>query len=255
MTRWIRFKHDDTQKYGILDGETIRVYKGNMFAGPAPTGEQVAVSEVKLLAPTVPSKMVCLWNNFRMMAAKMELSIPEEPLYFIKSSTSYLPGDETIRKPSSYDGKVIFEGELGVVLGKQCRGVSETDARDYIFGYTCVNDVTAVELLNKDKSFVQWTRAKSFDTFGVFGPVVASGIEPDSLRVKTDLNGSERQNYPVSDMIFPPHALVSMISRDMTLLPGDVIACGTSVGIGSMKPGSTVEVSIDGIGTLRNRYE
>jgi 2-keto-4-pentenoate hydratase/2-oxohepta-3-ene-1,7-dioic acid hydratase in catechol pathway len=117
-----------------------------------------------------------------------------------------------------------------------------------------VNDVTAAELLKKDPSFDQWSRAKGFDTFGVFGPVIATGLDPLALTIRLSLNGQERQNYPVADMVFPPARLVAMISRDLTLEPGDVIACGTSVGVGSMKPGSEVVVSIEGIGELANRY-
>ena len=150
---------------------------------------------------------------------------------------------------------MVYEGELGIVIGKRCTAVAEADAPGCIFGYTCINDVTAAEILNKDASFAQWTRAKSFDTFGAFGPVIATGLDPSTLAVRTILNGQERQNYPVADMIFPPARLVSLISQDMTLEPGDVIACGTSVGVGSMKPGSSVSIVIDGIGTLSNRYE
>ena len=158
--------------------------------------------------------------------------------------------------PTTYDGKVVYEGELGIVIGKRCKEVSEEEAKDYIFGYTCSNDVTAGEIIQKDPTFAQWTRAKGFDTFGSFGPGIVTGIEdPSKLVIKTILNGQERQNYPVSDMVFQPFKLVSMISRDMTLEPGDIISCGTSVGVGSMKQGSTVEVVIDGIGHLTNRYE
>jgi 2-keto-4-pentenoate hydratase/2-oxohepta-3-ene-1,7-dioic acid hydratase in catechol pathway len=254
MVHWIRVEHDGAEKFGTLDNDTITVYQGEMFDSPVPTNERIDAGSAKLLTPTKASKMVCLWNNFGMLAAKLNLATPEEPLYFLKSTTAFLPGGGTIRKPPSYDGKVIFEGELGIVIGKECCGVSERDAPDYIFGYTCVNDVTAIELLNKDSSFAQWTRAKSFDTFGVFGPVVATDLDPDNLVVKSILNGSERQNYPVSDMTFRPFRLVSMISQDMRLLPGDVIACGTNVGVGSMRPGSTIEISIEGVGVLANTY-
>jgi 2-keto-4-pentenoate hydratase/2-oxohepta-3-ene-1,7-dioic acid hydratase in catechol pathway len=133
--------------------------------------------------------------------------------------------------------------------------VSEEDARDAIFGYTCVNDVTAVDWLNEDPSFAQWARAKSCDGFGIFGPVIATDIDPETLVIRAELNGQERQNYPVTDMLMKPARLVSLISRDMTLLPGDLIACGTSVGSGSMKPGMRIEVSIEGIGTLSNAFE
>jgi 2-keto-4-pentenoate hydratase/2-oxohepta-3-ene-1,7-dioic acid hydratase in catechol pathway len=152
-------------------------------------------------------------------------------------------------------GKVVFEGELGIVIGRHCSGVSEAQALDYVFGYTCANDVTQAEILNRDASFAQWTRAKGLDTFCPMGPAIATGLEPQSLRVRTLLDGQVRQDYPISDMTFPVPRLVSLISQDMTLLPGDVILCGTSVGVGSMKPGSLVEVEIEGIGRLSNRLE
>ena len=226
-----------------------------MFADPTLTGETLALNAVKLLIPCQPRKMVALWNNFRALAEKLNQAIPPEPLYFLKGNSSFHPHGDPIRVPPAYQGKVVYEGELGVVIGKRCRGLSEADAASHIFGYTCVNDVTAAELLFKESSFAQWTRAKSFDTFGVFGPVIATGIDPMTLSIQTFLNGQERQHYPVSDMIFPPAKLVGLISHDMTLEPGDVIACGTSIGVGSMKAGSEVSVVIAGIGELRNRYE
>jgi 2-keto-4-pentenoate hydratase/2-oxohepta-3-ene-1,7-dioic acid hydratase in catechol pathway len=255
MPHWIRVQHGGRERYGLLEGESVRLHSGSPFGEHAATGESLPFSKAKVLTPAVPSKMVALWNNFRALAEKLGNAIPPEPLYFLKANNSFLAHEETIRAPASYSGKVIYEGELGIVIGKRCTAVSESDASRYILGYTCINDVTAVELINKDASFAQWTRAKSFDSFGVFGPVIATGIDPSSLTIKTILNGQERQNYPVTDMIFPPAALVSLISRDMTLEPGDVIACGTSVGVGSMKPGSTVSIVIDGVGTLTNRFE
>ncbi|MGC1818529.1 MAG: fumarylacetoacetate hydrolase family protein [Casimicrobiaceae bacterium] len=255
MTQWIRFADAGGSGFGTLDGELITVYDGDMLASPQPTGKALALGSVVVLTPTAAGKMVALWNNFRSLAAKLGNAVPTEPLYFIKGNNSYLATGQTIRMPKSYIGKIVYEGELGVVIGKTCRAVSEAEAQRNIFGYTCINDVTAVDILNRDASFAQWTRAKSFDTFGVFGPVVATGLDPMQLVVRTVLNDQERQNYPVSDMVFPPARLVSLISQDMTLDPGDVIACGTSIGVGSMKPGSMVAVSIDGIGTLVNRFE
>jgi 2-keto-4-pentenoate hydratase/2-oxohepta-3-ene-1,7-dioic acid hydratase in catechol pathway len=255
MAYWIRYEHKGTVGFGNLDGDTIKVFRGDMFDHPAATGETLLLSAVRILTPCVPTKMVALWNNFRALAEKLNQAIPPEPLYFLKGNNTFHPHGEPIRVPASYAGKVVYEGELGVVIGKRCRAVSEADATNFIFGYTCINDVTAVELLFKDASFAQWTRAKSFDTFGVFGPVIATGIDPMTLNIKTVLNGQERQNYPVADMIFPPAKLVSLISHDMTLEAGDVIACGTSIGVGSMKAGSEVSIIIDGIGELRNRYE
>jgi 2-keto-4-pentenoate hydratase/2-oxohepta-3-ene-1,7-dioic acid hydratase in catechol pathway len=254
MTHWLRFQNQSQTAFGTLEGDTISVYRGDMYDQPQPTGERVALQDVTLLTPCVPSKMVALWNNFHALAAKLGQAIPPEPLYFLKANTSFHPHGAPIRVPDSYAGKVVFEGELGVVIGKTCRHVSAADAPAHIFGYTCINDVTAAELLNRDASFAQWTRAKSFDTFGVFGPVIATGLDPATLSVRTILNDQERQNYPVADMIFSPAQLVNLISQDMTLMPGDVIACGTSVGVGSMKPGSDISVIIEGIGTLHNRY-
>jgi 2-keto-4-pentenoate hydratase/2-oxohepta-3-ene-1,7-dioic acid hydratase in catechol pathway len=255
MPHWIRVQHQGRERFGLREGESIRLHSGNLLGEHAATGESVALRDAKVLTPVAPGKMVALWNNFRALAAKLGNPIPAEPLYFLKANNSFLAHEETIRVPASYSGKVVYEGELGIVIGKRCTAVSEADAPRHIFGYTCINDVTAAELINKDATFAQWTRAKSFDTFGVFGPVIATGIDPAALSVKTILNGQERQNYPVTDMIFPPAALVALISRDMTLEPGDVIACGTSVGVGSMKPGSTVSIVIEGIGTLTNRFQ
>ncbi len=255
MTRWIRFEHDGEVGFGTLDGDEITVHQGDMFAGAEATSRTVSLASVVLLTPTEPTKMIALWNNFRAMATKFDLAIPDEPLYFLKANSSFLAGGQTIRRPRSYDGRVVFEGEIGIVIGRRATAVSESDAGAYIFGYTCINDVAALEIIKRDDSFAQWTRAKSFDTFGVFGPVVATGLDLAALSIKTVLNGQERQNYAVSDMLIPPSRLVSRISQDVTLCPGDVIACGTSLGLGSMKPDSTIEVTIEGIGTLSNRYE
>ncbi|MCW5591307.1 MAG: fumarylacetoacetate hydrolase family protein [Burkholderiales bacterium] len=255
MTRWIRFEHEGRVQFGTLEGETIRVHEGDMFAGARDTGRTVGLEAVKLLTPCVPTKMVALWNNYRALAEKLGQATPPEPLWFIKANSSFHPGGQPIRVPASYAGKVIYEGELGIVIGKRTARVSEAEAPAHIFGYTCINDVTAVELLKKDASFDQWSRSKSFDTFGVFGPVIATGLDPAKLVIRTMLNGQERQNYPASDMFFGPAQLVSLISQDLTFEAGDVICCGTSVGVGSMKPGSDVVVSIEGIGELANRFE
>ena len=254
MAHWLRFTDGIRDSFGELRGEVIHVHSGDMFSGATATGETLALASVTLLTPAAPSKFIALWNNFHAAAAKQGNAIPAEPLYFFKAPSSCLAHGQLIRVPTYYDGKVVYEGELGIVIGRETRAVDESEADRYIFGYTCVNDVTALNLLNRDPSFTQWTRAKSFDTFGVFGPVIATGLAPADLVVRTLVDGLERQNYPCADMIFSPHALVSRISQDMTLLPGDIIACGTSIGVGVLKPDSTVEVVIDGIGTLRNRF-
>ncbi|MBS1170929.1 MAG: Ureidoglycolate lyase [Burkholderiaceae bacterium] len=256
MQTWVRYEQGGKTGFGTLEGDTISVYSGDMFNNPTATGEKISRAQVKLLTPCTPSKMILLWNNFHALANKLGVALPSEPLYLLKPGTAFIAEGDTVKKPNTYDGKVVYEGELAIVIGKRCKEVTEEQAKDYIFGYTCSNDVTAGEIIQKDPTFAQWTRAKGFDTFGSFGPGIVTGIDnPNTLVIKTILNGQERQNYPVSDMVFQPHKLVSMISRDMTLEPGDIISCGTSVGVGSMKPGSTVEVIIDGVGHLTNRYE
>ena len=255
MAKWIRVLHQGRTCFGTLDGDSIKVHAGSMFDGAQPTGETLALAACRILIPVVAGKMVAMVDNFHALVTKLNHAVPAEPLYFLKGNNSFLAAGETIRVPSSYSGKVVYEGELGIVIGKRAQAVSEADAVKHIFGYTCVNDVTAAEILNKDPGFAQWTRAKNFDTFGVFGPVIATDIDPMTLSVKTILNEQERQNYPLADMVFSPAKLVSLISQDMPLEAGDIIACGTSVGVGSMKPGSSVSIIIDGIGTLTNRFE
>ncbi|MBK9605266.1 MAG: fumarylacetoacetate hydrolase family protein [Betaproteobacteria bacterium] len=255
MAHWLRFEHEGRSGFGTVDDGTISVHTGDMFGSPVAARRALLLADVKVLTPTVPTKMVALVDNYHALVTKLGHAVPAEPLYFLKGNSSFIAAGDTIRVPPAYPGKVVYEGELGIVIGRRCRAVAEADAPAHIFGYTCINDVTAAELLNKDAGFAQWTRAKSFDTFGVFGPVIATGLDPLALSVKTVLNGQERQNYPVADIIFPPARLVSLISQDMTLEAGDVIACGTSTGVGSMKPGSTVSIAIEGIGTLTNRFE
>jgi 2-dehydropantoate 2-reductase len=256
MAKWVRFEENGKAGFGTLEGDTITVHQGDMFSGAKPSGETVKLSAVELLTPCQPSKMVCLWNNFHQLAAKNDFKEPKEPLWFLKAPNSYWPANKPIERPATYAGKIIYEGELGVVIGKKCFNITEAEAGDYIFGYTCVNDVTAVDLLRKDKSFEQWARSKSFDTFGVLGPAIATDVDPMKLSVKTVLNGKERQNYPVADMFFPPHKLVAAISKDVTLMPGDVIACGTSLGAGTMADAhNVIEIVIDGVGRLSNVFD
>jgi 2-keto-4-pentenoate hydratase/2-oxohepta-3-ene-1,7-dioic acid hydratase in catechol pathway len=254
IVHWLRFHHRDMIRCGTREDGTIRLYQGDMLDRPEPTQQTIALTEVRVLMPAVPGKILALWNNFHALVRKLGLESPAEPLYLIKSPNSYLDPYQTIRTPPC-GGKVAYEGELGIVIGRTCRRVADADAVDYVFGYTCANDVTVNDIIKRDPAFPQWVRAKGFDTFCPFGPVIASGLDPALLAVKTILNGELRQDYPVSDMVFSVPRLVSLISFDMTLNPGDIILCGTSLGIGTMKPGSTVEVEIDGIGKLTNGFE
>jgi 2-keto-4-pentenoate hydratase/2-oxohepta-3-ene-1,7-dioic acid hydratase in catechol pathway len=254
MTLWVRFRRDGAEGFGTLDGEAIAVHAGDLFAGASPTGETLALADVALLPPVRPGAFIGLWNNFHAAAAKQGLAIPEVPLFFLKSPRSVSGPDAPIIPPAGYTGRVIYEGELGLVIGRRVSNADEAEAEAAIFGLTCVNDVTALDLLNADPSFAQWARAKGCDGFGPIGPAIATGLDWSGLSVQVALNGRVRQDYPTSDMIIPPARIVSLISREMTLEPGDVIACGTSVGALPMRAGMTVEVTIAGIGTLRNVF-
>ena len=251
--RWARFLASDGRiGFGRYEDTHIVEYEGDLFASPRPTGGVIESGAFKLIAPCVPSKMVALWNNFRALAAKLGKQAPTHPLFLLKPSTSIIGPEELIRRPAGYEGKIVYEGELGIVIGRRCKDVAVDDAAAFIFGYTCVNDVTASDILNETADFAQWCRSKGYDTFGVIGPVIVTALDWQSARIITTLAGVERQNYPLSDIIMTPAELVSRISHDMTLLPGDVIACGTSLGVGSMKAGAQVEVTIGGIGSLIN---
>lgn len=255
MAYWIRFTHAGKTHIGTLAGDAIELYEGDLFDQPQATGAHLPLTAVQLQTPVTPGKLIGLWNNFHQRAQAEGLGRPPHPLYFIKADTSYLAEGEAIRRPAGYDGKIVFEGELGIVIGKACRNIGVAEAARHIFGYTCVNDVTARDWLKCDPSFVQWTRAKGCDSFGPFGPGIRTSVDPDGLSVRVLVNGVEKQNYPVADMFFRPHEIVARISQDMSLNPGDIISCGTSLGAGPIQSGDTVQVVIDGVGILTNRVE
>jgi 2-keto-4-pentenoate hydratase/2-oxohepta-3-ene-1,7-dioic acid hydratase in catechol pathway len=252
--KWLRFLHQGAEGFGLLEGDRVVVHAGAMFESPQATGATLALADVCWLPPCVPGKIVGLWNNFRAAAEKNGWAAPAEPLYFLKSPGSVIATGQPIAVPPSHDGRVAYEGELAVVIGRRARAVSLAEAPAHIFGHTLANDVTAIELLQRVPSFPQWTRAKSFDGFCPLGPVIETGFDPAGARLRTLVGGRERQNYPLDDMFFGPAELVSRISQDMTLEPGDVILCGTSLGVLPMKPGSAVAVLVEGIGTLANVY-
>ena len=254
MTHWARFSSNDGRSgFGVVEQNCIVEYEGDLFDSPRPAGRTISREVCALQSPCSPSKIVALWNNFHALSAKLGKQAPAHPLFLLKPGTSVVGPEHLIRRPTGYKGKIVFEGELGIVIGRRCTDIAPSGAQDFIFGYTCVNDVTAAEVLNENPDFAQWCRSKGCDTFGCLGPVIATDLDWAQARVITTLDGVERQNYPLSDMIMPPAELVSRVSHDMTLLPGDVIACGTSVGVGSIKDGATVVITIEGIGSLTNR--
>ncbi|MFM1991404.1 MAG: hypothetical protein RJA99_4361 [Pseudomonadota bacterium] len=252
--KWLRCREGGTETWAILDGDDVLPVDGSPFDGHAPTGRRVPLAAVVLLPPAQPTKMLALWNNFAAAAAKNGWTRPAEPLWFLKAGSSLAGPGDAIPAPPEGTGRVAYEGELAIVIGRRARRIAAEDAAAHVLGYTCANDVTAIELLNRDPSFPQWSRAKGFDGFGAIGPVIETDFDPAAASVRTTIDGRERQNYPLSDMFVPPLALVARLSHDVTLEPGDVILCGTSVGVLPMKPGARVEVSIDGIGTLSNVY-
>ena len=253
--RIVRFQALKKVKYGVLDGNDIQGMRGSPFTcfkGPnsavAYDGTVFKLNEVKLLAPCMPSKIVCLGLNYRSHAEEVKLPIPDLPLIFLKPSTAVIGPDADIILPAD-SRRVDYEAELGAVIGKRAKAVSKDNARDFVLGYTCVNDVSERYAQSEDG---QWTRAKGYDTFAPLGPWIETGIIPDDLRVEAYLNGELRQSARTSDLVFNIAELISFISNVMTLLPGDVIATGTPSGIGRMAPGDVVEVKIEGIGTLSN---
>ena len=255
MTHWVRFACEgQVAGFGRLQGSHIEVCEGDMFSSPEPTGETVPLQNARLLTPTEPTKMPALWNNYRTLADEKGLQFPDTPLYLFKANSSFLATGEVVLHPESVAEDVFYEGELGIVIGQAVHDASLDEAAAAIFGYTCINDVTAFSLLKEYAGFDQWTRAKGFDTFGVFGPAVATGLDYRDLTVVTRVDGEEKQRYPATDMIMPPAEVVRALSANMTLNPGDVICCGTNSGLGPMPRGCTVEVEIEGIGTLRNEY-
>jgi len=244
----VRFSVDSKIRYGILSGKTIQAVEEKPFRYIKPTDHYYRLSEVKLLAPCTPSKIVALGLNYNSHAEEVNAQLPNAPLIFLKPSTALIGPEDNILYPSFSD-RVDYEGELAVVIKKPVWRVSKEDAPDYILGYTCFNDVTARDLQSRDG---QWTRAKGFDTFAAVGPCIETELDPDNVTLETYLNGELKQQGNTSDLIYSIRELINFISNVMTLLPGDIIATGTPSGIGPMYPGDTVEIKIESIGTLRN---
>jgi 2-keto-4-pentenoate hydratase/2-oxohepta-3-ene-1,7-dioic acid hydratase in catechol pathway len=240
-------------RYAVVVGSNVFPLAADYNFGniQIPNNEGVLpLNEVKLHAPVAPSKIVCVGRNYREHAAELGNKMPEEPLLFLKAPSAVIASGDPIELPSASQ-QVEHEGELGVVIRRVARKISSNeDPLSYVFGYTCVNDVTARDLQRKD---VQFTRGKSFDTFCPVGPWIETDIDPASATVETRLNGELKQKGNTADMAFPVAFLISYISEIMTLYPGDLIATGTPAGVSRMKSGDTVEVEVSGIGKLVNR--
>lgn len=245
--RVVRLMLDGDCRYGLADSGTVTLLSDEPFAAWEPEGI-LPLGEAHLLAPVSPTKVVCVGLNYKNHIAEMGHEMPSEPVIFVKPSTAVIGPGQPIPIPDAV-GRVDYEGELGVVIGRRTHKVSRTEAREHVLGFCCGNDVTARDLQKVDG---QWTRAKGFDGFCPLGPWVATGVEPDDLMLETLVNGSVKQQARTSDMLFHPYELVSFISSVMTLVPGDVVLTGTPGGIGPLHDGDVVEVRIEGVGSLRN---
>ncbi|MDP9338942.1 MAG: fumarylacetoacetate hydrolase family protein [Acidobacteriota bacterium] len=235
--------------FGLIEGQQIREISVAPWAEWSQGTRMWRVDDVRLLPPVEPGKIVCIGRNYAAHAAELGHDIPEEPLMFLKATSSLIGPEDSIVL-TRYSQRVDHEGELAVIIGKTCSQLHDADdPLEYILGYSCLNDVTARDLQKKD---VQFTRAKSFDTFCPVGPHIETDINPADVLVETRVNGDVRQSASTSLMLYPVAYLVRWISRMMTLHPGDVIATGTPAGVGPLAPGDTVEVKIASIGVLRN---
>ncbi|MGU3410149.1 fumarylacetoacetate hydrolase family protein [Microbacterium sp. M1A1_1b] len=237
-------------RYGILDERALVVLAGDpMYQGFETTGERVPLSEAKLLAPVIPrSKVIGVGLNYAEHAAEMDDVSGDDPVVFLKPNTSVIGPDEPIRLPEGI-GRVDHEGELAIVIGSLAKNVKREDFASVILGYTIANDVTARDLQARDG---QWARAKGFDTFCPLGPVIETEIDPSDIRLETRVDGDLRQVASTNEMVHDIPSLVEFVSSIWTLLPGDVILTGTPAGVAEIRDGEVVEVTISGIGTLKN---
>ena len=268
--RIARFSRDDTVAYGVVqeaapdgvasaaigpdfEGLTIAELQGHPFGVGTDsvryTGQSYPVADVRLLAPVLPTKVVAIGKNYADHAREMGGEPPDEPVIFLKPSTSVVGPGDPVARPVKLSERVDYEGELAVVIGRLCRDVPPERVSEVIFGYTCANDVTARDLQAKDG---QWTRAKGFDTFCPLGPWIETGLDPADLELTTTVNGEVRQRSRTSLLLHDVTAVICYITSVMTLLPGDIVLTGTPAGIGPLAFGDRVSVSIQGIGTLTN---
>jgi len=243
-----RFAWEGKSRYGLVEDGSILAIEGDVF-GEWRRGERVGkLSEVQLLAPCTPSKIVAVGLNYADHAAETENPVPAEPLLFLKPPSAVIgPAEAIVRPPISQ--RVDFEAELAVVIGRRARNIPVEKALDFVLGYTCGNDVTARDLQHKDG---QWTRSKGFDTFCPLGPWIVTDLDPNDLAVESRINGQVRQRSRTHNLILPVAELLYHITQVMTLEPGDVVMTGTPAGIGALQPGDRVEVEIQNIGVLEN---
>ncbi|HOM96193.1 MAG: fumarylacetoacetate hydrolase family protein [Candidatus Methanofastidiosa archaeon] len=244
----LRYSDNDKIENGIFENNVIKKIKGDFFSEFQVTETEIDPSSIKLLPPTMPTKIVAVGLNYRDHAKELKMEIPNNPIIFIKPASTVIGPEDPIIYPDT-SNQVDYEAELGIVIGKRAKNVEKDEAKEYILGYTVFNDVTARDLQKKD---TQWTRSKSYDTFAPMGPMIETSINPFDLPISLKLNGITKQNSSTKNMIFDCYELLEFISEIMPLEPGDIIATGTPPGVGPMNRGDTVEAKIEGIGVLKN---
>jgi 2-keto-4-pentenoate hydratase/2-oxohepta-3-ene-1,7-dioic acid hydratase in catechol pathway len=244
--RIIRFSQGESTKYGVFDGERISELEGKPFEAICETGNTYELEDVSLLAPVEPKKIVLVGLNFASHAAEIHQQTPKEPLIFFKPTSAIVASEETIELPVQ-SGQVEIEAELTVVIGKTAKNVPQEQVSDHILGYTIANDVTARDIQFSD---LQWARSKAFDTFCPVGPWIETEFDPSNKRISSTINGETKQDASTSEMVYSPEYLVSYISQNFTLEPGDIILTGSPAGISKIASGDRVECTIEGIGTL-----
>jgi len=248
VTRIIRIEHDGAARFGRLRGELVELLSDAPWRGGTPTGSCTPLQAVRLLAPCAPSKIVCVGRNYAAHAAELGNAVPAEPLIFLKPPSAVIgPGEPIVLPPVSEN--VQHEAELAVVIGRRCRNLAPADVPAHVFGYTCLNDVTARDI---QRAETQFTRAKGFDTFCPIGPWIVEGMPTGDRAVRCRVNGEVRQDGRTAQMIHDVASLVAFMSSVMTLEPGDVISTGTPAGVGRIVAGDTVEIEIEGVGVLSN---
>ncbi len=247
--RLVRFVFNRKEKWGILKDKSITVLKDAPYAGIQKSRVVVPLNRVRLLAPANPVKVVLVGLNYRDHAKELEMDIPENPILFLKPPATVIAHKQKIMYPEGVK-RLDYEAELALVIKKKAKNISKEKISQYILGYTCVNDITARDIQHKD---IQWTRAKSFDTFCPVGPWIETKLDPSSLKIRSYVNGRLKQDSSTSNFVFKVEELVSFITHCMTLFPGDIVSTGTPFGVGPMNRGDTVEIEVEGIGTLQNK--
>lgn len=248
----LHYRKDQKEMYGVLKDKKVYPIQGNVFNQFSVREDQCQeLTGIKILPPVYPSKIVAIGINYRDHAEEFGHQIPEEPVLFMKPSTSVIGHEDAILLPP-FSNRIDYEAEIAMIVKKEAYMVSENDAPEYILGYTCLNDVTARDLQSKDG---QWTRSKSFNTFCPIGPHIETDIDPNNVNIRSRLNGVLKQSSNTNNFIFPIFTLFSFISHIMTLLPGDIITTGTPSGVGPMKTGDIIEIEVEGIGVLNNKVK